>query len=147
MNDPLWGLPDPDLHADLYADVPVKRAIAWVFDALLVFLLTLLALPFTAFLGLFFYPLLWIGISFLYRVFTIAGGSATWGMRLMSIQLRTGRGERFGPADAIMHTLLYTLCVSFLVPQLISAVLMMTSARSQGLHDMVLGTTAINRSR
>lgn len=147
MTEHLWGLPDPDLHGEYYADVPVKRAIAWLFDAVLVFLLTLIALPFTAFLGLFFFPLLWLGISFVYRWLTIAAGSATWGMRLMSVELRTATGARFGAGEAFLHTFLYTLCVSFLVPQLISAALMLTSSRAQGLHDMFLGTTAINRGR
>ena len=125
----------------------MKRAIAWVFDAFLVFLLTLLILPFTAFTGLFFYPLLWLVVSFAYRVLTITSRSATPGMRLMSVELRTWRGERFGFGEAVLHTFLYTVSFSFLVPQVISAVLMLTTARAQGLHDLALGTAAVNRSR
>lgn len=141
------GLPDPDRYAEFYADVPVKRAMAWIVDAMLVFLLTILILPFTAFTGLFFYPLLWLVVSFAYRVITIASGSATLGMRLMSIELRTWRGERFGPGEATLHTLLYTVFFSSLVPQIISAVLMLTTARAQGLHDLILGSAAVNRGR
>ncbi|MGJ8558402.1 MAG: RDD family protein, partial [Sulfitobacter geojensis] len=39
--------------------------------------------------------------------------------------------------------------VSFAIPvlQLISIVLMLTSARRQGLTDMVLGTVALNKRR
>ncbi len=147
MSDPHWGLPDPVTQADLYADIPVKRGVAWIVDAIIVFLLTLLILPFTAFTGLFFYPALWLFVSFVYRVMTITNGSGTLGMRLMSVELRTWRGERFGFGDAMLHTLLYTACVSFLVPQLVSIVMMLTTARAQGLHDLALGTAAINRSR
>ena len=141
------GLPDPDRHAEFYADIPVKRAIAWAVDALVVFLLTLLILPFTAFTGLFFYPFLWLVVSFVYRVMTISGGSATYGMRLMSVQLRTWRGERLNFGEAFMHTLLYSLCLSFFFPQLVSIGLMLTTARAQGLPDLALGTAAINRGR
>lgn len=145
--DPAHGLPDPERHAELYADIPLKRALAWVVDAFLVLLLTLLALPFTAFTGIFFFPVLWVIVSFAYRVLTINGRSATLGMRLMSIELRNWRGERFAFGDAVLHTLLYTVFFSFFIPQVISAVLMLTSARAQGLHDLILGSAAINRGR
>ncbi|RYH10217.1 RDD family protein [Tropicimonas sp. IMCC6043] len=141
------GLPDPDRYGEFYADIPVKRAMAWVVDALITFGLTLLILPFTAFLGLFFYPALWLVVSFTYRVLTIAAGSATLGMRLMSVELRTWKGEKFGLGEAFLHTLLYSVCLSFLIPQLVSMGLMLTTARAQGLHDLALGTAAVNRSR
>jgi uncharacterized RDD family membrane protein YckC len=147
MTETSWGLPDPERDADLYADVPLKRAIAWVIDSILIFLITLLVLPFTAFVGLLFYGALWLTASFLYRTLTIAGGSATLGMRLMSIQLRNARGERFGLADAVVHTAIYMVCFSFFIPQVVSAVLMLSSSRGQGLPDLALGSTALNRCR
>ncbi|PRY21481.1 RDD family protein [Aliiruegeria haliotis] len=147
MTDPMRGLPDPEYNAELYADVPVKRLFAWVVDAFVIFGLTLLVLPFTAFTAIFFYPALWVLVSVLYRVISISSGSATLGMRLVSIELRTWRDERFGFGEALLHTLLYALCVSFLVPQIISAVLMLTTAKAQGLHDLALGTAALNRRR
>jgi uncharacterized RDD family membrane protein YckC len=147
MTDPVWGLPDPVRHAEFYADVPVKRAVAWIVDALVIFGLTLLVLPFTAFTGLFFYPVLWLVVSASYRVLTISSRSATLGMRLMSIELRTFRGERFDFSYAVAHTGLYLLFAAFMVPQVISVVMMLTTARAQGLHDKVLGTAAVNRSR
>lgn len=147
LSDTYHGLPDPDRHGEYYADIPVKRAIAWFVDALIIFGFTLLVLPFTAFTGLFFFPVLWLFVSFIYRVITITSGSATFGMRLMSVELRTWRGERFGFGEAILHTGLYTLCFSFLLPQIISMVMMLTTARAQGLHDLALGTAAVNRSR
>ncbi|MFV0360814.1 RDD family protein [Tropicimonas sp.] len=143
----VWGLPDPNLAPELYADVPAKRALAWVVDALLIFLLTLLILPFTAFTAVFFYPLLWVTVSFFYRVLTISGGSATWGMRLMAVELRNMRGERFGFGEAFLHTLLYSVFFSFLVPQIVSMVLILTTERHQGLHDLILGSAALNSRR
>ena len=140
-----WQLPDPVLHRQFYADVPIKRLMAWVIDVIVVLAITLLAIPLTLFSALFFLPLLWLVLSFAYRTVTLARGSATWGMRFMGIELRTFRGERFGLPDAAMHTLIYSVCMAFVLPQIVSAVLMMTTARGQGLADLALGTAALNR--
>ena len=139
------ALPDPDYQADFYADVPLKRLIAFGVDTVLILILTVLVLPFTAFTGLFYFPLLAMVVGFVYRVLTIAGGSATPGMRLMAIELRNASGERLDLPQAALHTLLFTLFFSMMLPQLASIALMLTGPRAQGLHDLVLGTAAINR--
>lgn len=141
----LWGLPDPDRQGAFYAGVPTKRALAWLADTVLVTLLTLIAVPLTAFVGLFFLPLLFVTIGFVYRWSTIAGGSATWGMRLMGIEFRDRNGRRFDSGMAFLHTLGFVLIATTVIPQILSAGLMLTQPRGQGLHDLVLGTTAINR--
>ena len=145
-NTPLWGLPDPVLQPEFYRDVPGKRAIAWFIDALLISLVVGIVVVFTVGIGLFFIGFLFLMIGFAYRVITIAGASATPGMRLMAIELRTGRGERFDLPMAFLHTLGYSLSVSFVFPQILSIILMATTPRGQGLTDLVLGTTAINRT-
>ena len=48
---------------------------------------------------------------------TLAGGSATWGMRFTGIELRRGDGTRFDFATALLHTALYTVCISVVVLQ------------------------------
>ena len=145
--DPLWGLPDPEREAELYADVPVKRLLAWVVDSLLIAALTLLAIPFTAFTALFYLPALWLAVGLAYRILTLTRASATPGMRLVAIELRTHRGERFGLGEAAAHTALYTLSMSTILPQLVSIGLMLGTPRGQGLPDMLLGTAALNRRR
>lgn len=142
----LDALPHPEHDRALYADVPVKRLLAWVVDSLLIALLTAIAVPLTAFTALFFLPALWIGIGLVYRVLSLTGRSATPGMRLMGIELRTHRGERFGLADASVHTLLYSLCISMLLPQVLSIGLILGSARGQSLPDLALGSVALNRT-
>jgi uncharacterized RDD family membrane protein YckC len=142
-----WGLPDPDTHAEFYADVPTKRLLAWVVDSILILLLTLLAIPFTAFVGLFFFAFLWLAVSLVYRIATLGRSSATPGMRLMAIEMRTGRGERFDPLTATLHTVIYLAMLTTVVPQAVSILLMLTGSRAQGLHDLLLGTAAINRAR
>ena len=138
-------LPDPDHQAEFYADVPVKRALAWGVDAILIALITAVVVPFTLFLGLFFLPVLYMSISFLYRTVGLARHSATPGMRLMAIEFRDRTGARFDLGTAFLHTLGYTLTIGTLLPQLLSIGLMLTTARGQGLTDMVLGTVAINK--
>ncbi|MGC9419241.1 MAG: RDD family protein [Rhodovulum sp.] len=143
--DPYWGLPDPALHAEFYADIPVKRLVAWVVDTVLVILIALLALPFTAFTAVFFLPFFVALVGFAYRTVTLARGSATWGMRLVAIELRNARGERLDTMTAALHTLIFSASMAFVIPQVVSMILMLTGARAQGLGDLMLGTAAINR--
>lgn len=140
-----WSIPDPHHQPEFYADVPVKRLLAWIVDVVLIGLLVALVIPFTAFVGLFFLPALFFVFSFLYRWITLAGGSATWGMRLMSIELIDSHGRRFDGGMAFLHTLGYTISLAFPILQLISIGLMLTGERKQGLTDNVFGTVAINR--
>ncbi|MBK1635609.1 RDD family protein [Rhodovulum adriaticum] len=145
MSDTLWGLPDPDLHREFYADVPIKRFGAWIVDTLVIMVLSILALPFTAFAAAFVFPAFYTVIGFAYRTVTLSRGSATWGMRLMALEIRNGRGERLEARDAALHTALYTGSMLTVLPQVASIVMMLTGPRAQGLPDMILGTAAINR--
>ena len=141
----LNALPDPDQDAAFYARVPSKRALAWVVDVTLVLIVSLLIVPFTAFTAIFFFPVLMLVVGFFYRWFTIANRSATWGMRLMGIELRDHTGAPLTSTMALLHTLSYTVSVVTMPLQLISMVMMAMTPRGQGLNDTLLGTTAINR--
>ncbi len=136
--------PDPERHAAFYSGVPTKRLFAWLIDMVLIALVTAIIVPFTAFTALFFLPLLYLCVGFLYRWFTLSGRSATWGMRLMNIEFLDRGGLRFDGATALLHTLGYSLSVAFVLPQVLSVVLMLISSRGQGLTDHVLGSVAIN---
>lgn len=144
--DRLWGLPHPDTHGEFYADVPTKRFLAWLVDSVLILLLTLLAIPLTAFTGLFFFPFLWLTVSAVYRIASLSRSSATPGMRLMAIEIRNGRGERLDPLTASLHTLIYLAMISTVLPQMLSVLAMLIGERKQGLHDLLLGTAALNRA-
>lgn len=139
--------PDPDLQPEFYDGVPLKRFVAWVVDVTLTLIACLILLPFTAFTGVFFFPLMILCVGFLYRLITLSNGSATWGMRLLGMEIRTAQDERLDPATAFAHSLGYSVSVAMMPLQLISMVLMCTSARNQGLTDMILGTVALNRRR
>lgn len=139
--------PDPAVQPQFYEGIPMKRLLAWLVDMVVIVLVCLLIVPFTAFTGLFFFPLLMLVVGFVYRWATLANGSATWGMRLLSMELRRGDDRPFDGGTALMHTLGYSVSIAFPVLQLISVVLMATSERRQGLTDMVLGTVPLNRRR
>lgn len=146
MSDLSPGLPDPDRHAEFYADVTTKRFFAWLVDATLILILTVIAVPFTAFTAIFYFPFLWLAIGLIYRIVTLASRSATPGMRLMSIEFRTRQGERFDTAHAALHTGIYTFALGTFLIQAASIVLMLASARGQSIGDHLLGTAAINRT-
>jgi uncharacterized RDD family membrane protein YckC len=140
-----YRLPDPDTRADFYRGVLFKRAVAWAIDVIVIVLFCLLILPFTAFTGIFFFPFLMLMTGFFYRWFTLSGRSSTWGMRMVAIEIRESDGLRLRNATAFWHTLGYTVSVAIVPLQLISVLLMLLSARRQGLSDHLLGTAAINR--
>ena len=138
-------LADPITQPQFYRDVTTKRFFAWIIDTIVIALVSLLIVPFTAFFALFFIFALMAVVVFLYRVITLATGSATWGMRLMAIEIRDQHGAQLDLGQAFLHTVGYTVSWAVAPLQLISMVLMITSNRGQGLTDMVLGTAALNR--
>ena len=140
------GLPDPTLEADLYQDVPTKRLFAWMIDVVIIGMMVFVLTLFSFFTALFFLPILWTIVSFLYRWSTLAGGSATLGMRFMAIEIRQSDGSPLDAQSALLHTAGYFVSVVTFPLQLISIAMMLGTARKQGLTDAVLGTAAINRS-
>jgi uncharacterized RDD family membrane protein YckC len=140
------GLPDPALEAEFYDGVVVKRGIAWIIDVLLIGLLTAVAVPATAFTGLFYLPVLFAIVAFLYRWFALSRMSATPGMLLTGICLLRRDGERLDGTTAFLHVSGYSVSVMLFPLQLISVALMLGTERAQGLTDHVIGTAAVRRS-
>jgi uncharacterized RDD family membrane protein YckC len=145
MTDTSWHLPNPDTQPEFYTDVPLKRLLAFVVDTVVIIGLSLAIVPFTAFTGIFFFPILMTVVGFGYRVVTLARGSATWGMRLTAIEFRDAQGARFDISQAFLHTLGFTISLTIPILQVLSIVLMLTGERAQGLTDRVMGSVAINR--
>ena len=141
----MTGLPDPGLDPAFYDHVPAKRLLAWVVDSVLITALAVVLLPFTAFTALLIFPAYFLTIGFVYRTLSLAWWSATPGMALVSVEFRTNRGDLFDLPHAAIHTLIVTLSTAFVLPQIVSMVMMLTGPRAQGLGDVILGTAAINR--
>jgi len=146
---PMAGLPDPERDRQFYEGVPLRRFIAWCIDVAIILIAGVpLAILFglvTLGLGFVIFPLVVAGVGFLYRTATLAGGSATWGMRFTGIEFRRGDGTHFDFMTALLHTTIYMICISVVVLQAISCVAIIGSRYRQSLGDMILGTTAINR--
>ena len=138
-------LPDPERQPEFYSDVPLKRLLAWAVDMAITLVISLLILPFTAFTALLFFPFLVLMIGFIYRVITLSRASATWGMRLTSIELLMTDGQPFDTRTAVLHTFGFSISCAFPILQIISIIMMGTGARGQGLSDLALGTVAVNR--
>ncbi|MEE9388360.1 MAG: RDD family protein [Paracoccaceae bacterium] len=138
--------PDPVSHREFYAAVLTKRLIAFLIDSALITMITVAIVPFTAFVAVLFFGFLGLIVSLIYRMVSLSRGSATPGMRIMGIEFRTHKGERFSSGMAMAHTILITISLSMVVPQVISIILMLTTSKGQSLIDFLLGTVVINKS-
>jgi uncharacterized RDD family membrane protein YckC len=143
----MFAAADPDLGYDarLYADMPVKRALAWAVDTVLIAFVVALLIPLTGFAALFFLGGLYVIVSFVYRWIGLARNSATVGLRMMGLEFRDVHGDRPGAGIGFVHTLLYAMSVAFVVPQVISVLMICLTRRGQSLSDAVLGVVLINR--
>jgi uncharacterized RDD family membrane protein YckC len=140
------ALPDPEFHAELYADVPAKRLIAWIIDSIVTVALTALIVLLSAFTALFILPLAFLTVAFLYRTVTIARDGATPGMRMMAISLRNASGASPTPVEAALHTTVFLAASAMVLPQILSIAMILMTPHRQSLGDMLLGTAMINRA-
>ena len=137
-------LPDPVNSPEIYDHTPTKRALAWLVDLAVIGGATTLVVMVTMLTALLVLPFVWLAIGFAYRAVTIARGSATWGMRLLAVELRNRRGGRLEPVEAVAHTAVYYAAMAVAPLQILSAALMLTTPRRMGLGDHLLGTAAVN---
>ena len=138
-------LPDPQLQPEFYTNVPLKRAFAWLVDTVLILLLALVAVIFTLFVGAFIFPVLFAAVSIGYRTVMLARFGATFGMMLAGITLFHLDGRRPDPATAAIYSVLHAGIMFFVITQIASIVTILVTPYRQGLHDLALGTTMINR--
>lgn len=141
---------DPDSHPELYDSVLSRRIVAFVIDAIVV---ALLMIP--AALVLFILVILTLGLAFIlygalfaivaigYIWVTLGGpNSATIGMRIVGIEMRTWNGGRSFPVLAVMHALIFWFSISLLTPLVLLVGLF--TRRRQLLQDLLLGTLILN---
>ena len=143
----LSDLPDPQIDQQFYDGVPFKRLIAWFIDFIIIMLITSVLVLASFGIGAFFFPLLMLISNLSYRIFTLSKNSATLGMVLTGIEIRNSQGNKLTLSEATWHTGLYTLVLLSFFAQIISVIMMLANQHGQGLHDYLLGTTAINRPK
>ncbi len=144
-NHDLSQLPDPNVDTQFYNAVPFKRLIAWFIDTLLVVLVAASMVLATLGLGAFIFPVILFVLNIVYRIFTLSRSSATLGMQLAGIEIRNKQGNKLSLEEAAWHTGAYVIVALVFILLAISMVMMIVNRHGQGLHDYVLGTTAINR--
>lgn len=141
---------DPDAQPDLFDAILSKRIVAFVIDAVLIVALMIpagllvLILGFvTLGIGWLLFPPLFAIVALLYVGLTLGGrGSATPGMRLAGVEMRTWSGQKVFPLLAVMHALLFWFSIALLTPLVLLVGLF--TRRRQLLHDLLLGVVALN---
>jgi uncharacterized RDD family membrane protein YckC len=146
---------DPWLQPELFRGVLTRRVFAFVIDLVVLSIPVILAVIFIAVFGVVTLGLGWLLFwlvsrasviwALIYYGATLGGPhSATVGMRVMDLELRTWYG---GPGYFVlgaMHAVLFWLSISFLTPFIL--LIGLFNGRRRLLHDIVLGTVVINSS-
>jgi len=144
---------DPIANPELFDGVLARRCVAFLIDVVIITLPVLLAIIFIFILGLLtfglgwaLYWLLWpaaVVWAILYYGFTFGGAaSATLGMRIMDLEMRTWYGGPAYFALGAAHAIVYWITVSFLTPFIL--LIAFFNERRRLLHDMLVGTVVIN---
>src|SRR5499427_2984776 len=147
---------DPAVQPELFDGVLARRVIAFIIDFIIISIPVVLAAMFifafgivTLGLGFALYWLLpsaTVTWALLYFGGTLGGpNSATIGMRLMDLEMRTWYGEPAYFVLGAVHAIAFWFTVSFFTP----FVLLVASfnERRRLLHDILLGTVIINNAR
>lgn len=144
---------DPVASPELFEGVLARRCIAFVIDVVIIAIPVVFAAAFIFIVGLLTLGLGW----FLYWLLSPAAviwaicyygltfgspSSATIGMRVMDIEMRTWYGAPAYFVLGAVHAIVYWITISFLTPLILLVALF--NQRRRLLHDMLVGTIVIN---
>ena len=146
---------DPWLQPELFRGVLTRRVIAFLIDLIVLSIPIVLAIMFIAVFGVVTLGLGWalfwlvspasIIWALVYYGASLGGPhSATLGMRVMDLELRTWYGAPGYFVLGAMHAVLFWISISVLSPLVLLVGLF--NGRRRLLHDVVLGTVVINNS-
>ena len=144
---------DPALNPELFEGVLARRCMAFVIDVLVITIPVVLAAVFIFIFGLVTLGLGWalfwllspaaVIWAIVYYGLTFGSpASATIGMRVMDIEMRTWYGAPAYFVLGAVHAICYWLSVSFLTPFVLLVAFF--NHRRRLLHDMLVGTIVIN---
>jgi uncharacterized RDD family membrane protein YckC len=141
---------DPARDADLFDGILSKRIVAFIIDAVMIVALMIPAALLVGIFGLVTLGIGWLLFSPLFAIVALGyialtlGGSrsATLGMQIAGVEIRTWSGQKMFPLLAILHAILFWVSVSVLTPLVLLVGLF--TARRQLLHDLLLGVVALN---
>ena len=146
---------DPWTQPELFRGVLPRRVFAFLIDLLVLSVPVILAVIFIAVFGLVTLGLGWalfwlvspasVIWALIYYGASLGGPhSATVGMRVMDLQMRTWYGAPSYFVLGAMHAVLFWISISVLSPLVLLVGLF--NGRRRLLHDIVLGTVVINSS-
>jgi uncharacterized RDD family membrane protein YckC len=144
---------DPIANPELFEGVLARRMIAFVIDITIVFVPVVFAALFIFVFGIITLGVGWalywllspatvVWALFYYGMTLGAPQSATWGMRIMDIEMRTWYGAPAYFVLGAVHAIVYWITVSFLTPLILLVGLF--NERGRLLHDMLVGAVVIN---
>jgi uncharacterized RDD family membrane protein YckC len=144
---------DPDLHPELFDGVLARRVLAFMVDFVLIAVPVVLASMF-----IFVFGIVTLGLGFalywllppasviwalVYFGLTVGSpSSATIGMRVMDLQMRTWYGAPAYFVLGAVHAIFFWLSISFFSPFVLLVAFF--NPRRRLLHDILLGTVVIN---
>ncbi|MBV8790871.1 MAG: RDD family protein [Pseudolabrys sp.] len=146
---------DPDLNPELFEGVLARRVVAFAIDFIIIAIPVVLASMF-----IFVFGIVTLGLGFalywllpaasviwaiVYFGVTIGGPkSASIGMRVMDLEMRTWYGEPAYFVLGAVHAVAFWFSVSFFTPFVLLVAFF--NQRRRLLHDILLGTVIINNS-
>jgi uncharacterized RDD family membrane protein YckC len=144
---------DPVANPELFEGVVVRRSIAFLIDVVIIAIPVLLAALFIFVFGLITLGLGWLLFKLLWPATVIwavvyygltfgSAASATIGMRIMDLEMRTWYGAPAYFVLGAVHGVLYWVTMSFLTPLILLVAFF--NARRRLLHDILVGTVVIN---
>ena len=146
---------DPLTQPELFRGVATRRVFAFLIDLVVLSVPVILGYLFIAVFGLITLGLGWVLFwlawpatviwAVVYYGASLGGAhSATMGMRVMDLELRTWYGAPGYFVLGAMHAVLFWVSISFLTPLIVLVGLF--NGRRRLLHDIILGTVVINSS-
>ena len=146
---------DPWTQPELFRSVLTRRVFAFLIDLVVLSIPVILACVFIAVFGVVTLGLGWalfwlvspasVVWALVYYGASLGGPhSATVGMRVMDLEMRTWYGAPSYFLLGAMHAVVFWMSVSFLTPLVLLVGLF--NGRRRLLHDIILGTIIINSS-
>jgi uncharacterized RDD family membrane protein YckC len=147
---------DPIVHPELFEGVLARRVIAFAIDVLVISIPVIFASMFILLFGLITLGLGWalfwllppasVVWALCYYGMTLGGpASATLGMRVVDLEMRTWYGAPCYFLLGAVHAIAFWVSLSALTPLVLAVGLL--NGRRRLLHDLLLGTVVINNDR
>jgi len=146
---------DPVVNPELFEGVLARRCMAFLIDITIISIPVLVAAFFILIFGFITFGLGWVLYALLWPAAVMwaityygltfgSAASATVGMRVMDLEMRTWYGAPCYFVLGAVHAVVYWVTVSFLTPFILLVAFF--NERKRLLHDMLVGTVVINNS-